>query len=117
METIIPIEIYVHEFELKGKTYKLKPVYGNNYKLVTSLLDVLSKDEKLKELSKKAKEGQDVEKENVEFPTEFMGLMYALAVETFVISYPQMDRETVSQFVTQNLMNLIDPVMKVNLDS
>ena len=44
-----------------------------------------------------------------------MTILYEVVYETFVKSYPNTDKEQIEQFVSQNLLNLVEPIIEVNL--
>lgn len=91
-------EIYIHEFELDGEKYRLKPAPGEYIPAVYSLTSKASEEDAV-----------------ASFTKEDYDALRVLAVQTFIASYPSEDVKKVEQFVSQNLLRLIDPVIKVNL--
>jgi hypothetical protein len=95
-------DIYTKEVEIKGEKYTLRPLSG---RFIGKLYSIVGK------MSETGKE--DLSKQ---FDEETMANMYDLAYETFKASYPDQDEKTISAFVSQNLMLLIEPIVQVNIN-
>jgi len=97
-------EIYAHQFELEGETYKLVPVGGEYIDL---LFDIMAKFE-----------GKDEDEFKVsDLDGDTVKKLHKLTLETFKKSYPEQDEKQLDQFVGQKLFQLIDPVFKTNIKS
>lgn len=92
-------EIYTHEFELEGNTYKLRPVTGKFLPLFYSIAGKLQGSE---------------DNNDVVFEEETISKLHTLVLETFKVSYPDTNPEELDAWVSQKLMKLIEPVLKVN---
>lgn len=103
-------DIYKHKFTIKNKIskveeeYELIPVTGEHIEKVFSVMKKMN--------SFIADDGENVDLSKLD--TSAMKEIHEIALETFKVSYPKQDVGQLNQFVTQNLMQLIDPIMKVN---
>lgn len=104
-------DLYIKEFkiiEANGNTsvYKLKPLTG---KYLSKLYNTIMK-------LQKNTEGKTEDKLDLSvFDTETISTLHELALETMAASYPKEDRDTLDRFVSQNLMQLIEPIVSVNI--
>jgi len=94
-------EIYTKEVEIKGEKYLLRPLAG---RYIGKLYSVIGKLQGTDEKDLLSKLDEDT-----------MSKMYDVCYETFRSSYPKESEETVANFVSQNLMKLIEPVITVNI--
>ena len=97
-------DIKTEEIEIKGEKYRIRPLSG---RYLPKFYAVLSAFEKNKE------------SENVldTFNEEITGNLQELALETFKASYPQEDVEKLDMFVSQNLLLILEGLIKVNVSS
>jgi hypothetical protein len=94
------------EFELDGQKYKFKPLTGRYIGKIYSLMKSFSK----------VKEGSETSVlEAMDEAT--VGQLYDVVYETVIKSYPTEDKVKLEAWVSQNLMRLIEPVLKINLPS
>jgi hypothetical protein len=92
------------EFVLDGQTYKFKPLTGRYIGKIYSLMKSFSK----------VKEGSE-ETVLEAMDEETVGKLYDVVYETVIKSYPTEDKAKLEMWVSQNLMKLIEPVLKINL--
>lgn len=92
-------DIYEHEFTIDGSKYRLVPVSGEHIGLLYKVLSKL--------------QGEDVKISDLDDAT--MLAFKKLALETFKVSYPLENADKLDKFVSQNLLRLFEPVLKVNL--
>jgi len=87
-------------------TYELLPLSGKYMGKLMSLVKELSKTK-----DKKDDEALDAISEDA------INLLTELLLETFKKSYPKEDEVILDAFVSQNMFQLIEPLMEVNLNN
>ncbi|OYT26525.1 MAG: hypothetical protein B6V02_01515 [Thermoprotei archaeon ex4572_64] len=87
-------------------TYELLPLSGKYMGKLMKLVKELSKTK-----DKKEDEALDAISE------EAINLLTELLLETFKKSYPKEDEVILDAFVSQNMFQLIEPLMEVNLNN
>lgn len=100
-------EVFTKEIEIDGDTYEIRPLTGRflpKLYAVSSKLGQVDEDADEKEFLKALDE-------------DLVSKIQELAVETFKKSYPREDEEKLEQWVGQNLMSLIPPIVEVNLNT
>ena len=93
--------INTKEVVIKGDTYVLRPLSG---RFIGKLYSVIGK-----------LQGKDEKEIASNLDEDTMSKMFDIVFETFKASYPKQDEKSVSEFVSQNLMILIEPVVSVNV--
>ena len=98
-------EVYKKEVEMVDATgnknkFLLKPLSGRWLPKFYSAMKKLS--------PKKGEEEQSVSPEAI-------GELHELVMETFKKSYPDQEDDNLDEWVSQNLMKLIEPIIEVNL--
>ncbi len=102
-------EIFTKEVEVKigGNTHKyvLRPLSGRHLPKFYSIVKKIQQN----------KEGDKVD------VTEFLdentvASLHELTLETFKKSYPKEDEEKLDEFVSQNLLSLMEGLMQVNIN-
>lgn len=101
-------EIYNKDIEIKGKTYTFCPLNGD---LLPDLFEIMSNFKKAKE------ESTDDTITASALDKQTMSTLHKLAFETMKISYPSEDTNKLNQWVSQNLMLLIEPLVEVNVNT
>ena len=91
--------VYKHTFKLGEEEYTLLPLTGKDLGLFYNCVKSLPQ-----------KEGEELDFDKVDF-----GDFSELAVKVFKKSYPDVSDDEVSGFVSQNLMVLIEHLVKVHL--
>ena len=99
-------EIYTKEVEIKGEKYKLRPLSG---RFLAPLYQIMGAFE---EASKGKKEGAEILKA---FDKETTDNLHLIALETFKKSYPEENVEVLDEFVSQNLLTLLDTIIQINM--
>lgn len=94
-------DIYIHEVEIDGEKYRLKPLSG---KYLSKLFNIIS--------SSNIKEGEDIDMSS--FDESMLLSMHEVCLKTLETSYPQEDKDKLDIFVSQNLMALVEAVFKTN---
>jgi len=94
-------DIYTTEVEINNEKYTLRPLSGRFIGKLYSVIGKLQADDE-KEVIKQLDE-------------DTMNKFYEIAYETFKSSYPNIEDDKVKQFVSQNLIKLIEPIVKVNI--
>lgn len=95
-----------YEFKLDGETYRFRPLNGDD------LEDFYDVSMRLQEESSKSEDG------NVNIKGKDMSILHRLLVKTIEKSYPDMykrDPQAISDFVTQRLPELVEPLVNTNL--
>ena len=94
-------EIYKEEVDIKGTKYELRPLNG---RFLPKLYAIMGKFNDMKE-------------EEGSFPLdeEATAKLHEIAFQTFKKSYPNKSDEELDEFVSQNLLLLIEPLIKVNI--
>ena len=103
-------DIFTKEVEINGTVYNIKPLKGEHiqrfYKLISALNvgENVSEEEASTRIMDSLKEeaGKDI---------------HFLALETLKTSYPDVDVDKLDMFVSQNLMQLVQPLVEVNINS
>lgn len=101
-------EIYTHEVELKvgdnTYKYKLRPLSGRYlpkfYKIISKTQELNLEDDK--EMFKLLDE-------------ETISILHELSLKTLQKSYSDVDEETLDEFVSQNLLQMMEGLIKVNM--
>lgn len=92
-------EIYRHEFELNGVKYSLIPVSGEHLGIFYSLL------------SKIRSSGAT----GIDFDEDSTNKLHKFTLEIFKKSYPEQPVDKLEAFVSQNLLKLLEHVVKVSI--
>lgn len=92
--------IYKHTFELDGDKYTLRPLSGEHIDKVLELMTKLDK-------------GNKDEEQKMDAST--LKLFREIAFETFKKSYPEQSAEVLDEFVSQNVLRLLEPIIEVNI--
>ena len=100
-------QIYTKEFKLKDasgneETYRLRPLTGRFLPKLFGIMGKLSTGEGEVDMSK--------------LDEEAMAKLHMICLETFKRSYPNEKEEALDEFVSQNLLRLIEPVFAVNMN-
>ncbi len=93
-------DIYTQEVKINDQLYKLRPLCG---RFLPKFFAVVKKFE-----------GVDKDNASIPFDEETIEKLHELGLETFKKSYPNTKEEELDEFVSQNLMLLIDPLMKLH---
>jgi len=93
--------IYTKDVKIGDEVYQLRPLTG---RFLPQLYDVIGK-------LANDKEEIDVKQLNEENITA----LQTLALETFKKSYPNEDENRLDEFVSQNLMVIVGPLVELNL--
>lgn len=96
-------EVYEHTFELNGEEYTIQPLTG---KYLARMINAASAFQNLA--------GENGKLQN-DIPADKLETFYDCVLATFKQSYPDMDKEKLEMFVSQNLLKLIEPVTKVSM--
>lgn len=94
-------EIYTTDVEIDGEKYTLRPLSGRYIGKLYSVIGKLQTEDE-KDLLKQLDE-------------ETMGNFYDIALATFEKSYPDQPKDKLEDFVSQKLIKLIEPIVKVNI--
>ncbi len=92
-------EIYRHDFEMDNVKYSLLPASGEHLGLFYSILSKL--------------QSSDGQKLNID--EETTAKLHKFTLEVFKKSYPQEHVEKLEAFVSQNLLRLLEPIVKVSM--
>lgn len=93
--------IYTKDVKIGDTTYTIRPLTGRYLpKLYNAVSEMASEDGKVKTEALSEKNMAD---------------LHLLAFETFKKSYPQEDETTLDEFVSQNLLGIIGPMVEVNM--
>jgi len=101
-------EIYKKDVEISGKTYSLRPLSG---RFLPKLYTVMKQFSHIN----KAEEKEDATLEALD--EETVSKLHLLALETFKKSYPQEDEANLDEWISQNLLLLLEALITVNLNS
>lgn len=101
-------EIYTKEVEIVDKSgnkqvYKLRPLSG---RFLPKLYSAMSKFQGIKE-------GEEFDVSVLDEDT--VQKLHTICLETFKASYPDQDVKVLDEFVSQNLLKLLEPVIQVNV--
>lgn len=99
-------EIYTKEVEIKGEKYKLRPLSGRFLPLLYQVMSVFD------EITKESGENKDMLKA---FDEKTTTNLHIIAMETFKKSYPDVDEVALDEFISQNLMTVIESIFTVNM--
>jgi len=97
-------DIYTQDIKIKDKTYTIRPLTGE---YLPKLYGVMS------QLGLKEGEEFDLSKLN----EDTMGKLHELALESFKKSYPQEDEHKLDEFISQNLLLILEALIKVNVST
>lgn len=103
-------EPYSEEFTIKTRDgpqkVKLLPLRGRHYnKFLTAVKKVMPK------------EGSEDDLSLTELDADGLALVHELVLESMKLSYPKADADNLDMFVTQNLFQFLEPLIKVNMPS
>jgi len=101
-------EIYTKEVDIGGKTYSLKPLSG---RFLPKLYSVMKKFNSVTEGSK----GEDNTLEALDEDT--ITKLHLLSLETFKKSYKDVDEAQLDEWISQNLLLLLEALITVNISS
>jgi len=104
-------EIYTKEVEIKGEKYLLRPLCGRFLPKLYSVLKALNE-------SKNNQEGTEEEKAAKAFDSlneNTISKLHEIGLETFKKSYPEQDEKILDEFVSQNLLILLEALITVNV--
>lgn len=97
-------QIFKKEVTISDEQYHLRPLNGEH---IDMFFEVLSKLEGVGD--------GDVDKVSAVMDGETAAKLHKLALVTFIKSYPKERVEDLEEFVTQNLLQLIQPLLEVNI--
>jgi len=102
-------EVYKEKVELADKagnksTYEISPLTGEYLEDLYSVMDAFQG----------AGEDKDVLKV---LGSDAVAKLHKIVFATLIQSYPNEDKAKLNQFVSQNLMKFIEPIVKVNMPS
>ncbi len=101
-------EIYKKDVTIGGKTYCLRPLSGRH---LPKLYSVMQKFNDVNE----ATEGSKASLEALDETT--VTKLHSLAFETFKKSYPDTDADNLDEWISQNLLLLLEALITVNINS
>jgi hypothetical protein len=106
-ETIF--DIYTKEVTINGQTYKIRPLSG---RFLPKFYKVIGK------LSEGNADGkQDVNPTKLFEDAEAMEALHTIGLETLKKSYPETKVEQLDEFVSQNLLKMLEVLIQVNMPS
>jgi DNA-binding ferritin-like protein (Dps family) len=103
-------EVYKEKLEITGKNgnkevYEISPLSGEYLEDLYSVMEAFQG-------------AGDDEKEILKvLGTSVVNKLHNLVLATLLQSYPNEDKAKLNQFVSQNLMKFIEPIIKVNMPS
>ena len=101
-------EIYTKEVKVGELTYKLRPLSG---RFLPKLYAIINKFENMDEKDKTSSAAFKLLDE------DSITKLHELLLETFKKSYPNENVEKLEEFVSQNLLQLFEPLMQVNMQT
>ena len=106
-------ELKTIEKEINGTKYKFRPLFGRHLAPFYAVL------EKLTSIKGEGKESEDVNNTDLfkALDEETVKKLHELAYQTMIKCYPEQDKIVLDEFVSQNLIHFIEPIVSVNMPS
>jgi len=99
-------EIYENTIEIEGENYIIKPLSGKYIGLLFEVIKDLDVEDKEDEKAILQKLSADV-----------IAKLHEICFQTMKKSYPEQQDDKLSDWVSQNLFNLVKPIVKVNINN